>query len=63
MNRKPIKLEARTVVFSPQWQFEEIATSQLRLNPGAFAFAEDGSKYLNEHMQWLWLQYQKGEQQ
>ena len=42
-----------------QYEFERICTNELGLNPGIFAISEDGHKYLNRNVNWLWIQYTK----
>lgn len=60
MKAKPIKLTIRTEAGSPQRSFEVSAVEHMKLAPGMFSISEDGHRYLNKNVHWLWVQYQKG---
>lgn len=55
-----VKLLIQTEIGSLQRNFEHYAVEYMNLNPGVFVIYNDGSKYVNKHIQWLWTQYLKG---
>lgn len=40
-----------------QISFEDAMIDVLCLNRGTLAISADGTRYLNEHVQWLWERY------
>lgn len=55
------KLTARPAPYGTMAQalFED-TLSTLGIKQGTLAISEDGTRYLNEHIQWLWEQYARG---
>lgn len=53
-----IKLKIQTQLGDPQRTFES-AACELGLNHGIFAIAPCETKYVNSHVQWLWVQWKK----
>lgn len=52
------------LIYSDQEDFERIMQRNFGINRGMFSILHiEGheTRYLNEHIQWLWVQYLKGE--
>ncbi len=39
--------------------FEDILREKFGLNKGCFAITQNGDRYVNEHIQWFWEQWNK----
>lgn len=62
VKKAPIKLALFGEPEDPrQKEFERAAINELHLKPGVLAVDGAQTRYINPNVQWLWVQFQKGE--